>query len=212
MLKENKWKLLVTTGIALLPMLIGIILWERLPDVVPTHFGAGNEPDGWSSKWFAVFGIPGILAGLHLFGLTVTSLDPKHKNIGRKPIGLLFWIIPSVSLVACTLTYAVAIGVRVNIGFVITLLLGLLFIVLGNQLPRAKQNYTFGVRLPWTLDDEQNWSRTNRVAGYCMVFAGAVIAATSFWSNLWIMLGVIGLAALTPVVYSYALYRRGKRG
>lgn len=211
MLRENKWKLLVTTLIALIPMLVGVILWDRLPDTVATHFNVSNEPDGWSSKWFAVFGLPGMLAGLHLFCLAITSADPKHKNIGKKPIGILFWIIPCVSLVACTLTYAISLGVRVNIGCVITLLLGVLFVVLGNQLPRARLNYTFGVRLPWTLHDEQNWNRTSRFAGWCLALGGVVLIATSFWANPWIVFAVVALIAAAPIVYSYVDYVRGKK-
>lgn len=210
MIKENKWKLLVTTLVALVPVLVGIMLWDRLPDTVAIHFGAGNEPNGWSPKWFAVFGLPGMLAVLHVFSLFVVSLDPKQKNIGKKPMGVLFWTIPTVSLVACTLTYAVALGVNVNIGFAVTLLVGVVFIVLGNQFPRAKQNYSFGIKLPWTLDDEQNWSRTNRVAGWCMVFSGIVIVVTSFWGSVWVLLGMIVFAVAVPVICSLVEYRRGR--
>lgn len=210
MIKENKWKLLVTTLVALVPVLVGIMLWDRLPDTVAIHFGAGNEPNGWSPKWFAVFGLPGMLAVLHVFSLFVVSLDPKQKNIGKKPMGVLFWTIPTVSLVACTLTHAVALGVNVNIGFIVTLLVGMVFIVLGNQLPRAKQNYSFGIKLPWTLDDEQNWSRTNRVAGWCMVFSGIVIVATSFWGSVWVLFGMIVFAVVVPMVCSLVEYRRGR--
>lgn len=211
MLKQNKGKLLITTLITLIPMLMGIVLWERLPDPVVTHFGVNNEPDGWSPRWFAVFGIPCILAGLHVLCLIFASLDPKQKNIGKKPLGVLFWTVPSVSLVACTLTYAVSLGVDVNVGFIVTLLVGVIFIVFGNQLPRAKQNYTFGMRLPWTLEDEQNWNRTNRVAGWCMFLAGIVIVATSFWNSPWILLGAFGFEMVVPVIYSYVVYRRGSR-
>ena len=152
MLKENKWKILITTLIVLLPILVGCILWDRLPDTIATHFGVDNEPNGWNSKTFAVFGLPGVMAALHLFCLIATSVDPKQKNIGKKALGIVFWIMPATSLIMCTMTYAVALGVQVDVGFVAILFIGLLLIVLGNRMPKAKQNYSFGIKTPWALD------------------------------------------------------------
>lgn len=212
MLKENKWKILITTLIILLPILVGCILWDRLPDTIATHFGVDNEPNGWNSKAFAVFGLPGVMAALHLFCLIATSVDPKQKNIGRKALGIVFWIIPATSLIMCTMTYAVALGVQVDVGLVAILFIGLLLIVLGNMMPKAKQNYSFGIKTPWALDDPENWSRSNRVGGFCMVIAGVVLVLTSFLKNPWILIPAFILGGVVPMVYSYVYYRRhGKK-
>lgn len=210
MLKQYKWKIVITTLIILLPMLAGCILWDRLPDTIATHFGVDNEPNGFSSKAFAVFGLPGFLAVLHLICLIATSVDPKQKNIGKKALGIVFWICPVLSLLMCTVTYAIALGYRVDIGFVVSLFLGLLLIVLGNVMPKAKQNYSFGIKTPWALDDPENWSRSNRVGGFCMVIAGVVVVLTSFLKNPWILFPAIILGAVVPMVYSYVYYRRHK--
>lgn len=210
MLKQYKWKIVITTLIILLPMLAGCILWDRLPDTIATHFGVDNEPNGFSSKAFAVFGLPGFLAVLHLICLIATSVDPKQKNIGKKALGIVFWICPVLSLLMCTVTYAIALGYRVDIGFVVSLFLGLLLIVLGNVMPKAKQNYSFGIKTPWALDDPENWSRSNRVGGFCMVIAGVVVVLTSFLKNPWILFPTIILGAVVPMVYSYVYYRRHK--
>lgn len=208
MLKQNKWKILLTTLVILIPMLIGCLLWKQLPSTMPTHWGVNNEANGFSSKAFAVFGIPTILAALHLFCILITAADPKQKNIGAKPLGLVFWIIPSLTLVIFFLLYANALGQAVNIAFVVNLFMGLLFILLGNLIPKAKQNYTFGLKLPWTLNDPENWNRTHRFAGWCMVLAGIVILLTAYWHNPWIFFGVVFLAVLAPVVYSFIYYKR----
>ncbi len=211
MLKENKWKILITTLIILLPILVGCILWDRLPDTIATHFGVDNEPNGWNSKAFTVFGLPGVMAALHLFCLIATSVDPKQKNIGRKALGIVFWIMPATSLIMCTMTYAVALGVQVDVGLVAILFIGLLLIVLGNMMPKAKQNYSFGIKTPWALDDPENWSRSNRVGGFCMVIAGVVLVLTSFLKNLWILFPAFILGGVVPMVYSYVYYRRHKK-
>lgn len=211
MLKQNKAKLIISSLATLIPMLIGCILWSRLPDKIATHFGVDNAPDGFNSKVFTVFGMPLILLALHLICLISTSADPKNKNIGKKPLGIVFWIIPSMALLVQSVIYANALGSAVNIGFIVSLFMGILLIVLGNLMPKAKQNYTFGTKLPWTLDDSENWNKTNRLGGWCMVIAGVFIAATSFLHNPWIFLPPLILAAIIPIVYSYVYYKKHKK-
>ena len=93
--------IIITTLVTLLPILLGIILWEKLPDSIATHWGADGQANGWSNKAFAVFGLPCILAVTHLFSVCITLNDPKRKNIHKKPLTLIFWIMPIVSLVTC---------------------------------------------------------------------------------------------------------------
>ncbi|MBQ8869139.1 MAG: SdpI family protein [Oscillospiraceae bacterium] len=208
MIKQNKLKTVISTLAILLPIFVGLILWDKLPETIATHFGIDNNANGWSSKGFAVFGIPLVMAALHLFCLVVTSLDPKHKNIGKKPLGMVFWIIPSVSLVVMSVIYAMALGVNINVGFVCLLLIGALLVVMGNLLPKAKQNYTFGIKVPWALDDEDNWNKTHRLAGFCMVIAGLITLLTAFLQNPFIFFPVIAAALVVPIAYSYIHYKK----
>ncbi len=210
MMKKNKWKILITSMITLSPMLAGCILWSKLPDTIATHFGTDNTANGWSSKGFAVFGIPLLIAALHLFCLMVTSADPKIKNISGRPLGIVFWICPSISILTGTVIYTAAFEIPINIGFICCFFLGILFIVIGNYLPKCRQNYSFGIKIPWTLNDAENWNRTHRVAGWCMSIAGVMIAATSFLQNSWIFGTLLAISLLIPIAYSYIYYRRHK--
>ena len=83
MIKQNKKLLLLTSVITLLPVFIGLFLWNQLPDSVATHFGLNNQPDGYSSKAFAVFGLPLILLAVHLVCVVATNIDPKSKDINK---------------------------------------------------------------------------------------------------------------------------------
>ena len=74
MIKNNKGKLILTSVVILIPILIGLILWDKLPDKLPTHWNAAGEIDGWSSKAFAVFGLPAILLGLVIAGGITTAV------------------------------------------------------------------------------------------------------------------------------------------
>ena len=107
MWKKYKTTLILTTLISLFPMVIGLLLWNRMPDTIATHFGTNNVPNGWSSKTMAVIGIPLFLAALQIFTAVLTFSDPKRQNIGPKMIRLVLWIIPVTSLIICCSIYAI---------------------------------------------------------------------------------------------------------
>lgn len=207
-MKINKKLLVITTIIILLPVVVGLVFWEQLPETMATHWGNDNEPNGWTSKVFTVFGIPAVMAALHVFCLIVTYADPKKSNIGAKAIGIVYWILPAVSLAVMSATYAYALGIGVNIGMICCLLMGIIFIALGNYLPKSKQNYTFGYKIPWTLNSEENWNRTHRLAGWLMVICGFAFIINAFVLSEWI-LAFCFAAAVVPMVYSYILYKKG---
>ena len=98
-MKENKSKVIITSIVTVFPMVIGFLLWNRLPEKIATHFGSEGA-DGWSTKLFAVVIFPLILLVIHLFCLGVTLNDPKKKNIGRAMMTLIFWIVPVLSVVS----------------------------------------------------------------------------------------------------------------
>ena len=110
MIRQNKKLLLLTSVITLLPVFIGLFLWNQLPDSVATHFGLNNQPDGYSSKAFAVFGLPLILLAVHLVCVVATNIDPKSKDINKKIFRVLLWICPLVSLFVSTVIYGYSLG------------------------------------------------------------------------------------------------------
>lgn len=210
MFKNSKKLILVTCVIILLPIIAGLLLWNRLPDEIATHFGADNQPDGYSSKAFTVFGLPAILFGVHLLCIFATNADPKGMNIGKKILPVVLWICPFISIVTTATIYAYSLGVQLNIGFICCILLGIIFIVLGNYLPKCKQNYTVGIKIPWTLNNESNWYHTHRLAGWCMSICGIITIICAFL-NAFIFIGIsIALSVIIPIVYSYYYYRKHK--
>ena len=98
MKKIDKKTLIITTLVNLIPIIVGLLIWDKLPDTIPTHFGMDGTPNGWSSKAFTVFGIPLILAFSHLLCVGITSQDPKYDNMSDKLFGLILWMIPAISI------------------------------------------------------------------------------------------------------------------
>ena len=209
MIKKNLKTLIITSVLILLPILAGIILWDQLPDPMPSHWNAAGEIDGWSSKPFAVFGFPLILLAAQWLCVLGTAADPKKNNHPTKIVQLVLWIIPVLSILLHTVTYAIAMGKAVRIEVVMPVFMGILLAIIGNYLPKCKQNYTIGIKIPWTLNSEENWNKTHRFAGFLWVACGLVIMLTGFFGGFWIFFVVVLLMVLAPFVYSYSLHRKG---
>lgn len=209
MIKKNMRILIITSAVILLPMLAGLLLWNQLPEQIPNHWNVAGEIDGWCSKPFAVFGMSLILLALQWMCVIATNADPKKSGHTSKILHLVFWLIPVLSLVLHVLTYATAMEMDVQVEVIMPMFMGLLFAIIGNYLPKCKQNYTIGIKLPWTLNSEENWNRTHRFTGRIWVISGLVIMLTSFLGAFWILLAVFVVMALAPLLYSYALHRKG---
>ncbi len=209
MIKKNSKVLIITSIVILLPMLAGIILWNQLPEQIPSHWNAVGQIDGWSSKSFTVFGLPLILLAAQWLCVLGTLSDPKRENHPNKLFQLVLWIIPVISALLHAVVYAVALGNEVRMEVVMPVFIGLLFAIIGNYMPKCKQNYTIGIKIPWTLNSEENWNRTHRFAGFLWTLCGIVIMLTGFFGGFWIFLGIVLLMVLAPFAYSYILFRKG---
>ena len=208
MLKKNKATLIITTLIMLLPMVIGLILWNRLPEQIPSHWGINGEVDGWSSKPFAVFGFPAFLIAIHWVCVLASQIDPKRKNYHPAMFQLVLWICPVISLITNTMVYVFALGYALRVEIIMPLLVGLMFIIVGNLLPKCRQTYTMGIKLPWTLENEENWNMTHRFGGKVWVLGGVVTMATAFLGSFWILVGILIVMVAAPTIYSYLYYRK----
>ena len=208
MLKENKKTLIIASIVTLIPVLIGICFWSRLPDTIATHFGTDNQADGFSSKPVAVFGLPLLCLAVLWAGAVVTANDPRKQNISPKMFTLGLWIAPIVSLIAAAVMYPVNLGYAVDISYVGGLAIGLLLIIVGNYAPKARQNYTIGIKLPWTLANEENWNRTHRFAGYLWIVCGILLVVLSLFrvQQPSLMIALIAVTVLLPFGYSFWLH------
>lgn len=210
MIKKNLPKLIITSLITLIPIVIGLILWDKLPDQVPMHWNAQGEVDGYGTKFQAVFLMPLVLVAFQWICVLGTSLDPKKQNINDKIFTLVLWIIPVISLLCNSMVFATALGHKVSVEIIMPLFMGALFVIIGNYMPKCKQSYTVGIKLPWTLNDEENWNKTHRMAGFLWVIGGVIIMATAFLGAFWLFFIVLIPMVVVPFVYSYLLYKKTK--
>ena len=209
MIKKNLKLLILTSILTLLPVLAGVVLWNQLPEQMPTHWNAAGEVEGWSSKPFAVFGLPLILVAAQWLCVLATTTDPKRQNHSEKIYHLVFWLVPVLSIVLHAVTYLTVLGVGVRIEMVMPIFMGLLFVIIGNYLPKCKQSYTIGIKIPWTLNNEENWNKTHRLAGWVWVIGGIAIMLTGFFGGFVAFFVITLVMVLVPAIYSYLLHRKG---
>lgn len=212
-LKEHKGKIILSMVLTLLPMLIGCLLWNRLPDVITTHWGSDGVADGFGGKGFAVFVLPAILAAFNMLCILITALDPKQAKQNKKAMSLVFWIMPVISICVCSFVYSTALGRAMDLFVIMPLLLGAMFTLIGNYLPKVKQNSTLGIKIAWTLHNEENWNKTHRFAGKISVAGGIVTMLTALLPAKWmvaVMVVVLLAVTLAPMIYSYRIYRSHK--
>ncbi|MDO4187605.1 MAG: SdpI family protein [Lachnospiraceae bacterium] len=128
--------------------------------------------------------------------------------MGNKVKAVILWIIPAVCIFCSSITLVTGLGYDGNVGFFAPLFVGFIFIVIGNYLPKMKQSYIVGIKIPWTLSDEDNWNKTHRLAGFLWVISGIVLMAAAFIKvKGFVLIPVLIVMTLGPVCYSYFLYK-----
>ncbi len=211
MIKNNKLKLILSSILILLPALLGVFGKNLLPEEIATHWGLDGNADGFMSSSLFFFVLPVILLALHWLCLILTAVLDKNGKQTKKVTGLIFWIIPVVSLTSCGITFSTALGYTSNIFAFVLLTIAVALIFIGNYLPKTTRNVAIGIKIKWTLANDENWSATHR-------FAGKVYVATGFFCLLaiplpstvfpWIAFGIILMVALLPILYSYRFYKK----
>jgi uncharacterized membrane protein len=210
-MKKLDRQLVISTLLCLLPMVLAAALYDRLPDRIPIHFDALGQVDNTWPRAMACFGLPAILAGFNLVAHFMLNTDPRRARASAAMRAFSKWLTPALSVFLQPMLLLIALGVPIRVPTVLSVLVGLVVTIAGNYLPKCRQNYTMGIRLPWTLHSADNWNRTHRLAGVLWVAGGLafiLIGVTGFHAAIALPC-LIGLLVVLPAGYSYLLYRRG---
>ncbi|WP_297992234.1 SdpI family protein [Anoxybacillus sp.] len=166
---------------------LSLLAIPYLPNEVAIHWNAAGEPDDFMNKWWGALLFPLFLTGITFLLIYLPKFDPRKENYKKFEnvyhIFLHVFVIFFVILHVVTLAYNVGFSVQVDI--VVPIGVGVLFIVLGNYMPKIKPNYFIGIRTPWTLDNEAVWQKTHRVGGKVFVMMGVLVMLTVFVESVW---------------------------
>lgn len=199
--------------LVVLALVASAIAWPRLPQRAPMHWNLAGEVDRYGSRLEAAFAMPAVMLLVLVLMYVLPRIDPRRASYA-KMAGTYDTVITLtlVTLLAIHGTLlATALGYPVPMDSAIPLIIGVLLIGLGNVLPRARPNWWFGVRTPWTLSSDRVWTRTHRVAGYTMVMAGIALLLIAAIDARWArnaLIVPVAAAAVIPVIYSYVAWRQ----
>ncbi len=205
---------IVVLLILLAATLAGLLLWNRLPDQMASHWGPNDQVNGTMSKFWGVFLMPLITLGMLILFLVVPSIDPLKANIAqfREVFNLFIVLIVAFMIYIYGLTLAWNLGyTHFQMSRAMLPALGLLFIFVGFMLRRAKRNFFIGIRTPWTLSSDRVWDETHRLGAVLFMISGALAFLGGFlggMASFWLMFVPLMGSALFLVVYSYILYQR----
>ena len=214
---KRKWKLTkwdyIYWFMAIVPFIISAVFYTRLPDQVPTHWNAANEINGYSSRLMACFGIPAFMLAMAVLVNVSYFVDPKRANIARSRElrQIVRWFIVLLAILVQIITVSAGLGREINVGLLTSVPIGLLFIAIGNYMPRCYQNYVLGIKLPWTLANEENWNKTHHVAGFVWTAGGILMVVCGALGKSVMYFVIVIAVILIPTVYSYLLYRRKQK-
>jgi uncharacterized membrane protein len=199
-------------------MLFAAYLWlsPRMPALIPTHWNAQGQINGYMTPLKAVIVPMIVIAGLALLTVVLPIISPR--GYGIQPFGSVFAILMLFSQ-AFVLFIALVVllngaGYPMHQLVIVMVGLGLLWMLIGNYMGKLRKNFFAGIRTPWTLANDEVWERTHRMAGWLFMLAGLVtVVAALVGASLIVTIYVLLAAAIVPAVYSYVIYQRvqGKR-
>lgn len=198
----------IIASIAIL-VIFNLLFYNKMPAELPTHWNFNGEVDDYSSKFDAMVLTGGFLVVMNIFMCFMLDNDPRNKRENNFLMTLSKLSMPILMIILYIIMILAGLGKDINTSVIISVLMGILFIAIGNYMPKVKRNYTMGIKLPWTLNSDENWRRTHRFGGICFVFMGLIFFAAPFVESEVIVYLPIIIVAVLPAIYSYYLYTKG---
>lgn len=217
---KNRGMILFSAALGAVLALVAFYIGQGLPAAtrVPVHWDATGQINGYADKWTGLFVGPLIALMTSLIFTAISVAEPQQANLAKsRALVLIAWFgVLGAAVVVEFAQVATLRGWPVPVATLIVGGIGLFFMALGNQLSKSRQMYMVGIRTPWTLADPDIWIATHRLGGKLMMIAGLIwlIAAVCGWVGLSaapVLVGVMLVAALVPVFYSYLLWQRMRR-
>jgi uncharacterized membrane protein len=202
------------------PFIYGALIFPQLPSKIPTHFNIEGKADAWGGP-SSIFIGPGIMGAVSIFVYVLMSnlkkFDPKKYDEGNDVLYKNFAVltVAFLSILSLIIIYSSTHADQINVGKLLLPLIGFSFAGLGWYMPKFKQNYFVGFKLPWTLENVDNWNETHKVAGTVWMFGGwfQVIATISLPMKFGFIGFMIATAVMViiPSVFSYRMFKNGNQ-
>lgn len=211
---STRTTLIISLVLIIAATLVGILLWNQLPEQMASHWDVNDQVNGYMPKFWGLFLMPLVTLGMLALFLVIPEIDPLKTNIAqfREAFNLFIALIIGFMIYVHGLTLAWSLGYH-NFKMSMALLpfMGLLFIAIGFMLRKAKRNFFIGIRTPWTLSSDRVWDETHRLGAILFMASGALAVIGGFFGGMvafWMLFVPLIGSTLFLLVYSYVLYRR----
>lgn len=185
MKKINLKILIITCIICLLPIAFGVILYNDLPENVAIHFDINNNPDNFMPKEFLVFGMPTVMMTFQIFACVVSDIKDENSEANKRTMFMYKLIIPIITVILYVVTIMYAMGIALDIRKIVMIILGIMFIVMGNYLPKTIGDNS--INFP-KIKNEKAYAKAKRIFGYIFIINGILsIISTLFGAIVSIM-------------------------
>jgi len=215
-MNKNIKRELPILGFVLLPFVYLACLWNNLPEKVPTHWNLKGEIDDWGSK-YSLIGIVFLLPVFtYVLMLAIPKIDPKKRLdlMAGKYYQIKFVLVLFMSVLALFIIHSSR-SQMLSSPSIVVVLVGVLFMALGNYFKVIKQNYFVGIKTPWTLESEEVWKLTHILAGKLWIVGGLLIVIFSLVIpeniNFYLFMTITAIISIIPIVYSYFIFRKLKK-
>ena len=211
MILKKKKLLIITSLLTLLPIPIGLLLWNKFPETMAIHFGLNGLADGFATSSFAIFVPPVRMLAVQWICILASAFDKRNANRNQKMQTLVLWIVPALSILSSCGIYALALDVEFSPTAWTVMIMGLIFAVLGNYMPKTRMNPTMGIKVWWAYTSEENWNATHRFAGKLWVVGGLILALCFWLPNFWAMVAmftILTVISVLPILYSRNFYKK----
>lgn len=189
--------------------LLTIVLYNKLPHLIPIHWNTSGEIDGYGPKIFGAFMAPVIMIFIWTGMKYLPKIDPRKNNYEKfeKTYSIIVSLLITFFLILHVVTLLAAIGYKVSIDKIVPAIVGILFIFIGNYMPKLKSNYFYGIKTPWTLSSDVSWRKTHRLGGKLFIISGMIVILSSFFlkGNVKTIICIIAIfaSAVIPLIASY---------
>lgn len=202
MRKINIKSLIITSIVCLLPIICGLMFYNELPESIAIHWGINNNPNGYFSKPAFVFGMPIMMLVLQVFGCIVSDLSDKNPEANKKAVTVYKWIIPIITVVLYIVTMSVSLGNDLDIRKIVMILLGILFIISGNYMPKVRSDYYINSKMFLIKNrDEKLVNKAIKISAYGLIICGILFILSILFKP------VVSVAVLAVVmVYFLFIY------
>lgn len=168
-MKKNNY--IISIIVCLLPILIGIILYNKLPSELPIHFNINNIPDNYASKNIMLFGIPIVMTAFQVIICVLINRFSKDINNIPKVAKVVLWIAPILTIMLYYLSIIYTLNGFIEIGKCVFLVLGMVSCVLGNYMPKMSYEGSKFMMHP-ASKDEHSFRKTTKITGYLLILLG----------------------------------------